>query len=632
MLRSILIAAAACLWPLASGAQGPEYRTVVIFGDTQNIVNREDPEFAQMVDWVARNKHAENIDAVLHVGDVIQSGSNLSTAFETGVCGAGYDATKTNSQCAGCSPRVACPEACLTAPGVTSCAEVCGGGQECVESCMALCTANCPTDMQSTIDGCFDVGYSSLACASCQVAINATENQWRFFLDAWRSGDAARDLRGLEEPADPIPYMVAMGNHENLGNSSTPDEIRDAAEGDSDVLGYADYFGPSHWRGLEALFDQPGESAKDRGFQYLGSFFETGNAEVDTQLNQAWRFRLGQSPGPQLWVNVIGHAPERLQGAIDWTKSAIRCAPSAGLSPNCDPNDPAILLSHRQLVSLGAQPTPLWNEIIGTDPEIYKGRVLLALQGHLAPTNRPSEIVLGPVPPVGMRTLNFIFNQQDVRLAAPPEEQDPRRWYLAGIRFWLSSDGVDALQVVRIDPLAVAPVETFSVTLDVPSPFYRRDWDGDATQNWFDPCPYDPTVSAGPDSDADGWGDSCDNCPDDFNFYQKDSDADGKGDACDPLFDAGECVDPIPANPPPDSNEDGRPDACQCGDVSGDGLLSSQDIAGLVLCANGKINCDPTVADGTRDGTISAVDLAFLTMVVNGDLPTLALNCAALEP
>ena len=35
------------------------------------------------------------------------------------------------------------------------------------------------------------------------------------------------------------------------------------------------------------------------------------------------------------------------------------------------------------------------------------------------------------------------------------------------------------------------------------------------------------------DTDGDGVGDDCDNCPDDANSDQLDSDGDGTGDACD---------------------------------------------------------------------------------------------------
>jgi hypothetical protein len=48
--------------------------------------------------------------------------------------------------------------------------------------------------------------------------------------------------------------------------------------------------------------------------------------------------------------------------------------------------------------------------------------------------------------------------------------------------------------------------------------------------SWF----YFDIISCGPDSDGDGFGDACDNCPDDHNPGQEDADGDGLGDACDP--------------------------------------------------------------------------------------------------
>ena len=41
-------------------------------------------------------------------------------------------------------------------------------------------------------------------------------------------------------------------------------------------------------------------------------------------------------------------------------------------------------------------------------------------------------------------------------------------------------------------------------------------------------------VPAADDTDSDGLGGACDNCPDDPNPDQRDSDGDGLGDACDP--------------------------------------------------------------------------------------------------
>ena len=97
--------ASAVLWH--STALAVDYRTVVIFGDTQNLVDGPiDPEgdplhianetnadeyeyFGRMVQWVLDNAERENIDFVLHVGDAIQHGPPLPLepdCFASGEC------------------------------------------------------------------------------------------------------------------------------------------------------------------------------------------------------------------------------------------------------------------------------------------------------------------------------------------------------------------------------------------------------------------------------------------------------------------------------------------------------------------------------------------------------------------
>jgi hypothetical protein len=62
--------------------EGAAFRTVVIFGDTQNLVdyNLAESELGglqAMVDWVLEHREEQHIDFVLHVGDAIEHGGAL---------------------------------------------------------------------------------------------------------------------------------------------------------------------------------------------------------------------------------------------------------------------------------------------------------------------------------------------------------------------------------------------------------------------------------------------------------------------------------------------------------------------------------------------------------------------------
>ena len=121
------------------------------------------------------------------------------------------------------------------------------------------------------------------------------------------------------------------------------------------------------------------------------------------------------------------------------------------------------------------------------------------------------------------------------------------------------------------------------------------------------------------DTDVDGWGNSCDNCPEDYNPGQDDGDADGVGDVCD------NCVEI--SNPgQEDADGDDVGDACDpvcCairGDVDHSGVLPI-DIADLVYLVDYMFNEGPTPVcwgEGDVDGSgVEPIDIADLVYLVD---------------
>lgn len=112
-------------------------------------------------------------------------------------------------------------------------------------------------------------------------------------------------------------------------------------------------------------------------------------------------------------------------------------------------------------------------------------------------------------------------------------------------------------------------------------------------------------ASSTPDADADGFADSCDNCPSVSNPSQDDADSDGDGDACD------NC--PNDANPDQANNDaDALGDVCDPDDDN-DGVLDGDDNCPLLANA-GQENTDADAegdacdADDDNDGVLDGPD------------------------
>ncbi|MEZ4333168.1 MAG: hypothetical protein R3F35_15515 [Myxococcota bacterium] len=167
------------------------------------------------------------------------------------------------------------------------------------------------------------------------------------------------------------------------------------------------------------------------------------------------------------------------------------------------------------------------------------------------------------------------------------------------------------------------------------------DADLDLVGDDVDNCPNAPNASQA-DQDGDGVGDACDLCPSVSNPDQLDADGDARGDACeacpgifDPLdFDRGGLGSATVG--------DGTPDACQCGDLTGDGGLlagAGQDVdrlrdalagRGLPLDAAGAARC--AVYDGSPRCDIRQAVVLARALATPAGGPGVGAACGGANP
>ena len=232
------------------------------------------------------------------------------------------------------------------------------------------------------------------------------------------------------------------------------------------------------------------------------------------------------------------------------------------------------------------------------------------------------------------------------------------------------SNGADVLYVAntydyRIDMFCLTTTAACNAVIDQDGDGWRDyqdncptvanpsqlDSDGDGLGDACDPCPFDPLN----DADGDGVCGNVDNCPTVYNPGQSDRDHNGIGDACDtcpndPLGDAdGDhvcgTVDDCPYEPNPDQTDsggfetttpDGVGDACQCGDVSGDGVVDANDVsvyrAFLTQEPSAPFSAARKCKVATNGGPCTILDLVIVKRSTQLGVPLISQACAAANP
>lgn len=165
------------------------------------------------------------------------------------------------------------------------------------------------------------------------------------------------------------------------------------------------------------------------------------------------------------------------------------------------------------------------------------------------------------------------------------------------------------------------------------------DADGDGIFPPEDNCPEIPNRDQS-DYDSDGIGDACDNCIATFNPDQTDLDLNGRGDVCNCLpgkdADGDNICDEADLCPgfaqsditQLDTDEDGIPNECECGDFDRNGFVNTLDARLIQRCVTGEIAC-ASLCDTTGDGKCNTLDARLIQRFVVGELSKDDLSCEA---
>ncbi|RZI82259.1 MAG: hypothetical protein EOP38_16555 [Rubrivivax sp.] len=163
------------------------------------------------------------------------------------------------------------------------------------------------------------------------------------------------------------------------------------------------------------------------------------------------------------------------------------------------------------------------------------------------------------------------------------------------------------------------------------------DADGDGIPDAADNCPHAPNPNQG-DVDGDGIGDTCDNCSVVFNPDQIDRDHNGLGDVCnclggsdsdgDHICDAKDLCRGLAQKDitQADTDANGIPDECECGDVDGNGHVNSVDARLIQRCVVGEIGCAP-LCDVNGDNKCNTTDARVIQQVAVGKFKASQLFC-----